>query len=115
MNRQDFEQFSKMYNKIDDIVNDIVNYLGKNFWVESWEVDENHVHIRYGYTCYGESDYEHESVPIDNIINGTWEEYYKEKEERAKRELEEKERLRLENEKEKRKKIYEELKKEFES
>lgn len=114
MNKQEFETFLQVYRKIDDIVDDIVEYLGKNFWTEKWSICENEIFIYYGYQCYGESIYECESIPIDNIINGTWKEYLKEKEERKKRELEEKERLRLESEKDKRKKMYEELKKEFE-
>lgn len=115
MNKQEFETFLKVYNKIDDIVDDIVEYLGKNFWTEKWSIYGDEICIYYGYTCYGESNYETICIPIDYIINGTWKKYLKEEEERKNKELEEKERLRLENEKEKRKKMYEELKKEFES
>lgn len=117
MDRKEFESFLQTYNKIENIAEEIAKYVGgRNCWLEKWNISlcEEYVIICYGYSCYGDTEHDFIEIPIDNLLNGTWKEYLKEEEERQQRELEEMEKQRAEEEKDKRKKLYEELKKEFE-
>lgn len=113
--KEEYQQFLEIYSQIEDVVCDIVEYLGSSNWLNSWELIDDNVIIKYSYQSYGEVQDEEISIPIEHILNNTWEKYLKDEEERERKEIEDIEAKVFNEAKENRKKLYEELKKEFEN
>ena len=96
------------------------NYLdfleyGKYSSFDEWELEDNHLSIKYYRTCYDLVDTAWlEDIPLDVIYNDTWKEFIDEHYNKIKAKEEAKKVVREAKEKTKRQKLYEKLKQEFE-
>lgn len=120
--KEKIKTYIKLNDEFEDLAIEIGNYLDKCplLWdgcydaFEKFELDNKNFSVYFYDSHYDLYDVSSFSIPVERIINGTWKDYIDEKNEEKQQKRYETQLKLQKKEEDERRKLYEELKREFE-